>query len=583
MPESQPTTPTPVTPVFASELTFNDGTALPLRPDEVVVFVGANNVGKSQALRDIGRSLQIMPAQTSSHKMLDAATTWTEDKEWAVQWFDQNVPKKQTANGLFYESRQHRAPVDSVVQDLRSGAGINGRTGKLVGIYVNAEDRVALTRGTRQIDLVENQPDHPLHILAGNASSLDALSSHVEQAFGLPLTLDMSSGNTIGLRVGLPSVQADHGRHGVASPEFTRALRELPLLDDQGLGIRSYTGLAMELLAGSHPIILVDEPEAFLHPPQAERIGRTIGELRTDSSQVFVATHDANVLKGFLSGGGAERTTVVRVQRSNDVNPVSVLSPEALKGLWSDPSLKYSNVLDGVFSEGVVICEGDPDCRLYESAMDAIDDSGSDGVHFTHGGGLGRIPVITAALTAVTVPCCVIVDTDVLGNRDLLRRIVESKSEQWVEGWEPLLNTLDSGVQTLAQQPTKATVQAAVHEALEDVNDEDTVPADSLKRIQSVASKASGWKMAKRGGRSVLPGGACVEAFDEMRNALAIIGIFVLEVGELERWFPTVGNHGPAHVAEVQAQELVTSASGAELRNLVNSVREVLLPSLNTE
>ena len=38
--------------VFMQNIAFNDGTVLPLTPNSIVVFTGANNSGKSQILRD---------------------------------------------------------------------------------------------------------------------------------------------------------------------------------------------------------------------------------------------------------------------------------------------------------------------------------------------------------------------------------------------------------------------------------------------------------------------------------------------------------------------------------------------------
>ena len=39
--------------VVIDTITFNDGTTLPLTPNSIIVFTGANNCGKSQILRDI--------------------------------------------------------------------------------------------------------------------------------------------------------------------------------------------------------------------------------------------------------------------------------------------------------------------------------------------------------------------------------------------------------------------------------------------------------------------------------------------------------------------------------------------------
>ena len=39
--------------IFIKNLTFSDGTVLPLSHSDIVVFTGPNNVGKSQAIKDI--------------------------------------------------------------------------------------------------------------------------------------------------------------------------------------------------------------------------------------------------------------------------------------------------------------------------------------------------------------------------------------------------------------------------------------------------------------------------------------------------------------------------------------------------
>lgn len=38
---------------YISEIIFNNGVKLPIAENDIVLFVGPNNVGKSQALKDI--------------------------------------------------------------------------------------------------------------------------------------------------------------------------------------------------------------------------------------------------------------------------------------------------------------------------------------------------------------------------------------------------------------------------------------------------------------------------------------------------------------------------------------------------
>lgn len=55
-------------PLHVRRLVFNDGTAIDLAPGQMVVFVGANNVGKSSALQDISARLLARPK--SGHRVV---------------------------------------------------------------------------------------------------------------------------------------------------------------------------------------------------------------------------------------------------------------------------------------------------------------------------------------------------------------------------------------------------------------------------------------------------------------------------------------------------------------------------------
>ncbi|MGZ3471666.1 MAG: AAA family ATPase [Isosphaeraceae bacterium] len=57
-------------------------------------------------------------------------------------------------------------------------------------------------------------------------------------------------------------------------------------LDEQGDGIRSFVGIVVALLILNRGLFLIDEPEAFLHPPQAYRIGAFIAEQSSLSRQL---------------------------------------------------------------------------------------------------------------------------------------------------------------------------------------------------------------------------------------------------------------------------------------------------------
>lgn len=57
------------------------------------------------------------------------------------------------------------------------------------------------------------------------------------------------------------------------SYEYIQEIEKLPTLHSQGDGMRSYVGVLLHTSVGRESILLIDEPEAFLHPPQARQLG----------------------------------------------------------------------------------------------------------------------------------------------------------------------------------------------------------------------------------------------------------------------------------------------------------------------
>ena len=211
-------------------------------------------------------------------------------------------------------------------------------------------------------------------------------------------------------------------------------LRSIPRLDEQGDGMKSFMGLLLNILVSAYPFVLVDEPEAFLHPPQARLLGRMLGDEKGSDTQVFIATHDSDVLTGLLNSS-VDETMIVRLVRDGDVNRTSQLNPKKVKDLWKDPILRYSNILDGLFHEAVVLYESDADCRFYNSILEAVEadeeEAGRPQLVFTHCGGKHRMPAVIEALRAVSVPVRIIADFDVLREERLLAQIVAKLGGDW--------------------------------------------------------------------------------------------------------------------------------------------------------
>lgn len=327
----------------------------------------------------------------------------------------------------------------------------------------------------------------------------------------------------------------------------------MPFVQEQGDGVRSFVGLMIALTAGRYPLIFVDEPEAFLHPPQARLLGRKLASEVPDGTQLFVATHSIDVLQGLLAVPEAD-VTIIRLIREGDTNPASVLVPDQVRELWRDPLLRYSNVLDGLFHRGVVLCESDSDARFYAAVLDAARADAGVGEHnllFTHCGGKQRMPVVLQSLRAVNVPMAVVADFDVLRERPLLERLVQLAGGDWADV-EPTWSPVQAAVDNMGAAPLVATVREGLEQVITAAAERSPrLTREDVDRVRNVTRVDDGWSIAKRGGVAVLPGGDASERATALLEQLRESGIFVVDVGELERWAPEIGGHGPSWVVNV--------------------------------
>lgn len=105
-------------------------------------------------------------------------------------------------------------------------------------------------------------------------------------------------------------------------------------------------GTALGLLVGTRPVVLIDEPEAFLHPPQAVQIGEMIAELAEPGRQVIVATHNADVLRGMLNRGG--NFDIIRVTRKGTAVHTTKVAATEVQTFAKDPVLATARVIEGL-------------------------------------------------------------------------------------------------------------------------------------------------------------------------------------------------------------------------------------------
>ena len=158
---------------------------------------------------------------------------------------------------------------------------------------------------------------------------------------------------------------------------------------------------------------LIDEPESFLHPPQARIMGQIIGQTLGSHQQAFISTHSEEIIKGLLEVC-PHRIKIVRITRDKDTNHFSILNNEDFSKVWNDPLLRYSNIMASLFHKTVVLCESDSDCKMYsiiENHIKQKEQKYSETL-FIHCGGKHRMSKIIIALRALDIDVKLIADID---------------------------------------------------------------------------------------------------------------------------------------------------------------------------
>jgi hypothetical protein len=543
--------------VSIAQLTFSDGRTVSLRPGSTLVIVGPNNSGKSHALRDIRARLARGPGEPPEPTLvlteIEVQVEGNDDD--LIGWLDGHTRHRPPGPG---EQRQFHWVGGSANESRAREIWNNGppsHLGELSAAFFGFADgaqRLTLAQSQAVPDLATQPPNTPLAVLYEDQDRERELTEATTEAFGMPVAVNRVAGGQVHLHLG--EVPSGLGDPLPTNQQYRDALAALPRIESQGDGLRAYVGLLLMVIAAEHAAVIVDEPEAFLHPPQERALGRRLArEVRESELQLIMATHSLDVLLGALSAADTE-LTVLRVRRDGGINKTAVLEPEAVRRLWNDPIIRYSNTLDGIFHRGVVVCEGDGDARFYDATLQALRARRHEGEHgllFLHCGGKHRVPVIVDALRALDVPVKVICDIDVLREMQPLRVIVESLGGDWesIRGDSERLRTEING--RAVSRRRLDDVGRDIAEYLSRVEGDPYLTKEIEKQVGKLAHADDAWSIVKQTGVSGIPAGQAVQTWERLDAALRELGLFVVPVGTLERWDATVGNRGPKWVVEV--------------------------------
>ena len=401
----------------------------------VTVFVGPNNSGKSIALHDV----------------------W----QWANQGVD---PPRPWPGGVVLSAVDAAFPENDVELDefLRPWTlpSVDGHLRRLRGMSLAQQALPGLSSGTRtvrrydgrgnfpeycrnavlpvlathldgrsrfdlatsrQMSTLREAPGNHLMALLLDQQLYDRANKEIVDVFGHQLVIDTSQ--PPGLELALSTQSPPHGfwPERTFDPDVvayqTSASRLLEFSD----GVQIYTGLIAAIESWPQVVLLIDEPEAFLHPTLARRLGRRLARsARERRANLLAATHSADFLLGCVDEVPA--TTIVRLTYDAGVATARPLGGASVEKLVRDPLLRSADALSALFARGAVVCEADADRAFYEEINRRLDAevgrNGASDTTFLNAQNWQTVPKIVGPLRRLGVAAAAVVDLDALTQRD---------------------------------------------------------------------------------------------------------------------------------------------------------------------
>jgi hypothetical protein len=499
--------------IGAITLKFTECLPITIPAEGVTVFVGPNNAGKSLVLRELDNSVR-------SPEPLRTLVLDSFDLVW--------LPEHELASEI--ERWKARAPKDLPISQIRpTGFALNGEAihalvdiQALKNVYANRDlhwvssqfaqfyqlrldgrTRFGLTNDRQMGDLTL-EPQNIFARLFKDDELRKELREIVHDALKVYFVIDPTAGSG-NLRIRLSSEPPNHDEQSLneaARQYHSNALH----IKEASDGVQAFIGILIAARSSEYRTVLIDEPEAFLHPPLARKVGfeltRNISKRR---GALLASTHSADFLMGCLQASPNVR--VVRLEYSNGKSKGKAVDSTVLQKFLGQPLIRSANVISGLFHDGVVVTESDNDRAFYAEVYHRISsvDKGCPSLLFVNAQNKQTIRDIIGPLRQFGVPAAAIPDIDIL----------KDGGQTWT-GW-----LASAGIPTPSRDGLAVT-------------------RNNLKK----AYVDAGIDMKADGGVSGLPTPELRATADSLFDTLDQYGVFVVRRGELESWLPTLNVPG---------------------------------------
>lgn len=522
-----------------------------IAPKSLTVFVGPNNCGKSKILKEI---LELSVKESMKTIILEDIrfqfpASWDE----LVESYGIQIRIDKFGNHIYEPS----SSLDPVFSENKAHGGIEvgpniheawlmklqqmdkiwfkNTFGNFSVGFLGTEDRLNIIRQAQLTP--KDMPERAANLLQAlyeeEPETEDLFRSIIKDAFNVEIKLDYSYLCALILRIGdtFGEIPEDPRR---ARP----ILKNFDKLDDQGDGLKSFVATVLAMLVSKKPVLLIDEPEAFLHPPQARKLGELIAQYSRDR-QIFIATHSSDLLSGILAK--REDLTVIRIDRQKNDNIIHILDHTHLTEIVNHPLLSSSRILEALFYKGTVIAEADSDSTFYQRISRIV--RASDDIHYVHAHSKQAIHKVAEAYTKLGIRFSAIVDFDALRVQDEFKHLFlamnqnTTKLGRLLELQKEIVEEIESVDKThlLEQLIEKLDkLNASISSGLSFENPDRTL-LNAQRELKRIREDSSPWCNYKASGCNALTPESKGK-FLELDRICRDDGLFLVPVGELESW-----------------------------------------------
>jgi ABC-type cobalamin/Fe3+-siderophores transport system ATPase subunit len=557
-----------------TSITTKSGCSIPL--GKFTLLVGPNNVGKSQTLKDIYNKL------TKGHKaettLIDAIQINRPDSfEQLLEGLDIRIDNQNVGlhiiDGVTSGSepnsmlRINMVPHKAQFQADQSLDFTFLNLSKFRVFYLDSESRLRVASKTQNYIPDEASPKNFLQALYGAFGAFDEkLKDAFKTTFNMDIRLDYSSGLELRLAV---------SKEFYSIPEDPRKayplMRKYPSIELQGDGFRSFVAVVLTLLLSKDKVVLLDEPEAFLHPEQARRLGKWISDhAESFPCQVLIATHNSNFLAGVLSGRQAAE--IYRLNRRNDHTEFTRITSDATQSLSTSPLLSSQRVLEAIFSRGVVVCESDADRIIYNTV--AIREHDNQEILFIHAHNKQTIKQVVSLLKDASIPTVGVVDIDIFNSSaDFSGALSAFLGNEDFSRIAALRAAVAEHIESSTEDAVLADIKKKTLEFLGQLEKGDHALSGARSALDRIKSESSRWAELKKTGVSFLDEPIRSKAL-EVIEYCSTKGLFIVPVGELESWINLGVRKNRWVVAALEAMH--RGECPEELRSFVKKMQSLI-------